>query len=111
MGWFFTGGDDGPAFGCQASRPGHLPGIGMPKQKLAVGAVQNIEKAVAVSLNHQLARLPFPNSIDERWRSHGVIVMHIVRGELEMPLQLARRWIKRNHRVGVKIVALAIVAD
>ena len=81
--------DDRPAFRGQAAGPGQRAGKGTPQQKLAVGTVQHIEKAVAVGLNHQLAGLTFPHRIDQRRRRHGIKIMHVMRRELEVPLQLA----------------------
>ncbi len=103
--------DDWPAFGGQAAGPGQRAGVGPSQQKLAVGTVQHIEKAVAVGLNHQLAGFTFPRRIDQRRRSHGVKIMHVMRRELEVPLQFAGLRIERDDRVGVEIVPRPIVSD
>ena len=62
----------------------------MPKQELAVSAIEHVEEAVAVGLHEQLARLTLPVRIDQRRRLLRVVVPDIVRRELEVPLQLAR---------------------
>ena len=83
----------------------------VPEQELAVGAVEHVEVAVAIGLHEQLARPALPGRVDEHERLLRVVVVHIVRRELEMPLQLSGLRIERDDRIGIQVVALPIVAD
>src|SRR5260370_12246801 len=103
--------DNWLALGSQTGCPGKLTDIGLSLQKFAVGAVQHVEEAVAIGLNHQLARFAFPHGIDQRGWRHGVEVMHVMGRELEVPLQPASLWIERHDRVGIEIIASSIISD
>ena len=95
----------------QAGRPGDVLDVLACREELAGRAIEHVEEAVAVGLHQQLARLPLPVDVDERRRFLRVVVPDIVRRELEVPLQLSRLRIEREDRIGVEVVAEAIVAD
>ena len=83
----------------------------LPNRNVPFGAIEHVEEAVAVGLHEQLARLPLPRRVDERRRFLRVVVPHVVRRELEMPLQRAGLRVERDDRIGIEVVAAAIVAD
>ena len=80
---------------------------GVAAQELAGLAIEHVEEAVAVGLQHQLARLASdirgPSAPGSSWRPSPTVVG----GELEMPLHLAGVGIERDSGIGVEVVALA----
>ena len=80
------------------------------QQQLAVGAIEDVEEAVAVGVQHQLARLALPVRVDQHRRLRRVPVPQIVRRELVVPLQLAVGALQREDAAGIEVVPLAIVA-
>ena len=69
-------------------RPVH-PLVGLGREQFAVGAVEHIEKAVAVELHHDLAHLPVDLHVGQDRFPGGVVVEHVVRRELVVPGDLA----------------------
>ena len=74
-------------------------------EEFAIGAVENIKKSVAVGLHQQPTGRAVIFDIDKHRRFIGVIVIEVVRRELEVPFQLPGVGIDRQHARGVKIVA------
>ena len=91
--------------GVEAARPRHVLHVLRAEQELAVGAIEHVEEAVAVGLHQQLARLALPRRVDQRRRLLRVVVPHVVRRELEVPLQRAGLRVERDDRIGVEVVA------
>ena len=58
----------------------------VPEQELAGDAIEHVEVAVAVGLQQQLARLALPRRVHQHERLLRVVVVHVVRRELEVPL-------------------------
>src|SRR5262249_21721787 len=67
--------------------------------------VEHIVEAVAVGIHQQLALLAAPGAIDQNRNLAGVPVVHVVRGELEVPLDLACGRVEGKETARVKIVA------
>ena len=101
----------GRPVGVQTGRPRHVLHVLRAEQKLAIRPIEHVEKAVAVGLHQELARLTLPDGVHERRRLLRVVVPDVVRRELEMPLQRAGLRIERDDRVGVQVVAQPVVAD
>ena len=81
---------DGPSrLHVDARGPVH-PLVGVGRQQLAVGAVEHVEKAVAVELHHDLAHLARRPHVGQDRFPGGVVVEHVVRRELVVPGDLAR---------------------
>ena len=76
----------------QSTRLDELGGL----QEFAIGAVQNVIEAVAVGLQHQLARLALPHRVHQHRHLQRVIVVGVVRRVLEPPFQLAGIGIERH---------------
>ena len=81
---------------------------GLPCEKFPGGAIQHVEKSVAIAPQHQLARRALPIRVDQHGDLHRVVVVRIVRRELEMPFELAGIGIERDHGIGIEIVAGAL---
>ena len=101
--------DDRPAVGADGLGPRRLDE--RPRgQQLAVGAVERVEEAVAVGEQQRL----LAHAVDRRLGQHRhlrrVPVVHVVRRELVVPLERAGVGVERDDRVGVEVVAVAIVA-
>src|SRR6185437_10577303 len=98
-----------PTRGGDGLGPGYVA-EGLSTEKFAVAAVQHIQKAIAIGLYQQLARLALPGRIDQNRNLRGIVVVQIMRGELEVPHQLAVVWIERQHGVAVEVVTIAFTA-
>lgn len=75
------------------------------EKEMAVRSVQDIEEAVAIGGHNEFARPPPESCIDKDGRLRGVVVVQIVRAELEVPFELSRIWIQRQQGTGIKVVA------
>ena len=104
------GSNDGPAVAPMPLAQVSACTKGAAQQELAVGAVEDIEEAVAIRLQQQLPRAAAVRRIHQHGRFGGIPIVQIVRRELVVPLQLAGRGIERQHGIGIQIVALALVA-
>ena len=82
--------------------------IGLGQQRLAVAALEGVEEAVARGMGDQLARLPADLAIDEDVRVRLVVVPHVARHILEVPVHVPAVGIPRDHAVGEQVVAGAI---
>ena len=98
-----------PAFFVKAGIPVLLH-EGFAHQELAADAVEDIEEAVAVGPEHHFARLSLPVDVGEHRDLHGVPIELVVGRELVVPFQLAGVGVEGDHRVGIQVVAGAIVA-
>src|SRR6185312_8403841 len=74
--------------------PGEPPDILRRLQELAVGAVENILKAVAAGMRQELARLAIDGGVDQDMRAGLVEIAIVVRRILVEPLDLAGRGIE-----------------
>src|ERR1700687_2420924 len=75
------------------------------REKFAVGAVENVQKAVAVRFYQEFARLPLVHGIHENGSFRGVIVKKIVGRELEIPFEFAGLGIQGEYAIGIEIIA------
>ena len=109
LGRIGVGLDVRPAVGPDGLGPGRLDER-PPRQQLAVGAVERVVEAVAVGEEQRL----LAHAVDRRLGQHrhlrGIPVVGVVRGELVVPLEHAGVGVERDHRVGVEVVALAVLA-
>ena len=101
----------GRPFGVEARRPGDLLHVRRSLQILAGDAIEHVEEAVAVGLQQELARLPLPLRVHQHERLLRVVVVHVVRRELEVPLALPGLGVERHHRIRVEVVAQPFVAN
>ena len=79
--------------------------IGIGRQQLPVGPVEDVEEAVSVGVHQDLGRLALDIQLGEHHLGDRIIVERIVRRELVMPFDLAGLRFQREHRAGVEIVA------
>src|SRR6185295_3201551 len=89
-------------------RPIHLL-VRLRRKQLAVGAVEDVQEAVAGNVHDYLALLAVHRNLG---LDHfpGIPVPDVIGGELVVPHDLARLRTDREHRRGVEVVALALVA-
>ena len=95
---------DGPSFRVESAGPVHLHER-RAEEETAVRAIEHVEKSVAVRPEHRLGRRAAPVEIGQHGDLDGVVVVGVVRRELEVPLQLSGIRIERHDAVGVEIVA------
>src|SRR5262249_40082051 len=88
--------------------PAPLAGILDGAEELAVLPVERVVETVAVGVDQELAVLAVDPAVDNDLRAGGVIVAVVVRGVLEVPLDLAGRGIEGDRAVGEEIVARPI---
>ena len=74
-------------------------------EKLPRRSVQNVKEPVSIAPEYQLPRTPVPIHIRENGNLHRVIIVRVVWGELEIPLQLSGVGLKRQDAIGIEIVA------
>ena len=98
------------SIGADTARPGHMVQELFGQQQLAVGAVEDVEEAVAIGVQHQFARLALPGRVHQHGGLGGIPIPQIVRGELVMPLELAGFAVERQDAVGIQIIAGARIA-
>ena len=80
--------------------------IGLGQQGLAVVALERVEEAVARRMGDELdAAAPSTWPSIRIWDAGRVVVPHVARHILEIPVHLAGVGIPRDHAVGVEIVA------
>ena len=75
------------------------------REKRAIGAIEHVEKAVAVRFYNEFSPLTAESGIDEDGSFDGVVVEQVVRRELEIPFELAGVRIEREDAIGVEVVA------
>ena len=92
----------------ETARPVHLHER-CARKELSRDAIEDIEVAVPVRPQHQFGRLAVPVHIDQHGNLNRVVVVGVVRGELEVPLQLAGVRVESNDRIRVEIVARTLV--
>src|SRR5579864_9263142 len=93
------------ASGVNPSSPGQLLHKRSGSQKLTVGSVENIEETVAVGLEKQMTHLVVLFSVHQYRGFVGVVVIHVMRSELEIPLQLPGVRINCKDACCVEVVA------
>ena len=96
------------AIGANSTRPRQPPHEFLREQQLAVGAIEDVEEAVPVRMQKELARLPAIGRVDEDIRLLRIPIANIVRRELVVPLEFSRGGIQREDTVGEQIVAAAL---
>src|SRR5262249_4366009 len=75
--------------GIKPGRPVHLVRILLAGDERAIDAVERVEEPVARRMHHELAVLAANPGVDDRVLGDLVIVVRILRGILEAPLDLA----------------------
>src|ERR1022692_2499302 len=92
----------------QATGPIHVRER-LAEEELAGGTVEDVEKSVAVTPIHQLARAAVPVGVHQHGDLRGVIVVTIVGSELKIPFQFSGVRIERHNAVGIEIVAQSLL--
>ena len=80
-------------------------------RQITVGPIENIEEAITVRLQQKMADLAVVFKIHEHRRFIRVIVIYVVRGELEMPFYFSGIGVNGENAGGVKVVAGPVVTD
>ena len=73
-----------------------LLGVGLAGKELARFAVERVVERVAIWIDDELSRFASNGRIDQKGDVGGVPVVRVVRGELEVPFQLAGFGIERD---------------
>src|SRR5580704_10164794 len=76
-------------------------------KEFSAGPIKNVEKTVAICFNEKFSRLPLIFPIDENRSLEGVVVIEIMRSELEVPFQFSGIRINRKQRRREEIVSRA----
>src|SRR5579863_236074 len=97
---------DGPALGVFGVAPGLLAVRGGGNE-LSGGAIEQVEKSVAVGLRDEVFAAGLARRVYEDRHLGGIPVVLVVFGELEIPVELAGVGIERKQRVTVEVVACA----
>src|SRR6266478_8297337 len=105
-GWLNSGANR-PAFIVNSAGPIEFFGERSGREKLAIGSIEHVKKAVAVRLYNKFSRLTAESGIDEDGSFDGVIVEQVVRRELKIPFELAGVRIEGKQAIGVEVVAQA----
>ena len=84
--------------------------VGLRQNVLAGDAIEQKEVTVAAGLRDEFAGLAVDDAIDQNGRLHGIPVMRVMRGGLEIPGHLAGVRIEGDDGAGVKVVALAALS-
>src|SRR5262249_30992795 len=92
-----------------ALRPTHLR-VRLRRQHLAIRTIERIEKTVPVCLNYRLDKAAVDIQVYQNGIADGVPIVHIVRSELEMPLQLTGIGIEGHEAAGIKVISGAHIA-
>src|SRR6202011_1769793 len=79
--------------------------IWLRHKQLAVGPVEAIEEAIAIGLDQRFYLAAAHCKVHQDGITDGVPIMSVMRRELEVPLELARVGIERNHAAGIEIIA------
>ena len=77
---------------------------GMRRDQLAVGAIQHIQEAVLIGLNHHFPHLPVHRNIGQHLLVGRVHVVNIVRRVLVIANHLAGFRTDRQHAVGIQAI-------
>ena len=93
----------------QPFRPVELLNILRAVQKLPIPTIQDVHIAVPIGLGQGFDRLPAARDIEQKHAGVAIVVPDIVRGELEVPFDLATVRVKGQGRVRVEIIALPSV--
>src|SRR5205814_5242299 len=79
-------------------------------EKFSVGAVQDIEIAVAIRFEEQLSLLALVAGIDQDGSLRRVVVKEVVRRKLEIPFELSRVGVQGDDTIGIEVVPRARAA-
>ena len=88
--------DDGAALFVDTLGPREFVDERSTAQKLAIGSVEHVEKAIAVRLQQQLAQLALKFGVDDHGCLRRIPIVQIVRRVLIMPAHLAGLGIERH---------------
>src|SRR5207245_10587609 len=94
-----------PPFAVNALRPIQFFYEWNRRKKLSVNSIENVNIAISICLDQQVAGYAFVVSVHEDWRLRRVVVEQVVWGELEIPLQLAGIRIQSQHAIRVQVIA------
>jgi hypothetical protein len=97
--------DDWAAVGPDGMSPIDSTEKWLGQQKFAASPIKNVEEAVTVGMQQEMAGSPSVGCINKYGRLCGIAVKQVVRSELIMPLQFARFGIESKNRVGIEIIA------
>ena len=67
-------------------------------KELSGGSIQHVIERIAIGESQQFARLAANDAIDEHGYIRRVVIMRIVRSELEVPLQLSGVGVQSDQR-------------
>src|SRR5437660_1316814 len=98
-------GRQGTARSIDSVGPGDFFKKGRRPQEFAIASVQNIEKAIWVRLQQQVTCASIFFDVHQHGRLIGIVVIDVVRSELEIPFQLAAGGIDGENACRIKIVA------
>ena len=101
----FPGSSFGTPVAADAAGPCQILDERFGEKHFAGGAVQDVEKPVAVAVQKEFPRRPTEGRVDQHRRLSGVPIVKIVRSELVMPLQFSGRRVQGEDRRRVEIVA------
>src|SRR2546430_993026 len=79
-------------------------------EKFSVGAVQDIEIAVAIRFEEQLSLLAMVAGIDQDGSLRRVVVKEVVRRKLKIPFELSRVGVQGEDTIGIEVVPRARAA-
>ena len=82
--------------------------VGLGEHHRAIGTLHRVDEAVARRMRDQLARLAADLSVDQDVGADLVVIEHVARRELEIPVHVAGVGIPRDHAVGIEVVARPI---
>src|SRR5438094_5341638 len=74
------------------------------EKEFPVDAIENIQKTVAIRLDHKFSRLTAKHSVNQNGSFRGVVVEEVVRSELKKPFELAVVRIEGQQAIGIKVV-------
>src|SRR5262249_54107772 len=90
--------------------PGELLHEWSSGKEFSIGSIKNVKKAVAIRFDEKLSWLPPILRIDKNRGLNAVVVVEIVRSELEIPFQFPGVRIDCEHSRSVEIVSGADAA-
>ena len=84
-----------------------MRGEGLGEKKFAIGAIENVEKAVAIGLEEEFAGVAIEIRVEEHGNFSGVPIVKIEGRELEMPLEFSSVGVESEDAIGVEVIAFA----
>ena len=79
--------------------------VGRRLQELAGGTVQQIVERVAIRHGDHFPLAPAHGGVQQHGDLGGIPIVNVVRGELEVPLQLPRGCVQRHQRAGIQVIS------